>query len=793
MRTSLKHHLPCLAILLLTLLLLFFRSFDPQLTLNIGDDSMAVVRNHYRLLPTLFTGSWSATFGLGNPGAPTNPSPGFWLSYLVPYFKYVDANAFLHMFILGLAGYFFIHDYTRNRFASLSGGFFLMLQPHVLSHLLPGHVGHFIMAGWIVPSFLFTRRAVLNGGLFNWALTGTCFGLLLAAGQHDVAAFIGLALAAYGLCLLVIRVRSKSAVESWLATSGGIALAVILTVLLSYQSIFGNLLKQLAPRAEATADQSGQTDKMSANEQWLWATQWSIPPVETIDAAVPGFFGWGSSNPTNPYRGRIGQTEGWMEHRQGLPNLNDVCQYLGAVMLLGVLLAFLYRRRDPEVWFFAVAGVLALLLSYGKFAPLYRFFYAIPGMESMRNPIKWYYVTSLCAGILGALGWAAVTRADRPALSRPRAALTAFLPGLAIIGLAALMLTRFEANPFPFWQQPSLVTLSARSIGLAALIWGLAGMGLFLILSAANMKNRSARAGMGLVLLVLIGELAAVNVHYMPYHPWANETKAGPFNDFLATSKQPYRFRFLRQDGVFYLLREIANMEGMELADPYASRLSDPYLNLQRIMEPADPFKFWRLSNVRYIVSPGSLNNPAFKPVLTLKAGSTTVTVSEFRDALPRCFWVSSWRKATEKDAPALMKAPTFDPGREALIHEPAPSLPEPPADADTNAVCRIVHYEWSRIRLETTSTSPGLVVCLNRFDPDFKALVDGKPVPLWKTDAIMQSCAVPAGRHTVEFAYEPEGGRKGLAIIAAGWLLAGATILVGILLRRRQLKEVHS
>lgn len=784
MNASLKHHLPGLAILLLILLLLFLRSFDPRLTLSVGDDSLAIMRNHYRLLPTMFTGSWVATNGLGNGGAPVDAAPGFLFTFLVPFFKYVDANALFHLFVMGLAGYFFIHDCTRNRFAALTGGLFLMLQPHILSHLLPGHVGHFIMAGWIVPSFLFTRRAILQGGLLNWSLAGTCFGFLVAAGQHDVAAFIGISLSAYGLFLLARTAKTRKSIGSWLGVGGGVVWVCILTGLLAYQALFGGLRTQLRSQQKAKVTQQEQAETVNPQEKWFWATQWSVPPIETLDAAVPGFFGWGSSDPQNPYRGRIGQTEGWMKHRQGMPNLNDVCQYVGGIMLLGLLLALGLRRRDPEVWFFAVLGVVTLVLSFGKFGPLYQYFFAIPGVDSLRNPIKWYYVTSLCAGILGALGLAEASRGDSPALPRWKSALLAFLPGLIVVAVAAAALSSLEKSAFPFWQQKALVEASEASVSHALVIWVLAGLSVFLILMG---KKSLSRLGMGLAVLVLAGELIFVNSHYMPYHTWENEVRAGPFNDFLDTVKKPYRFRFLRQDGVFHLLKGIVEMEGLENADPYAARIQDTFLRIQRELEPRDPLKFWQLSNVRYVVAPGTLKDPALTPVLSLKAGNTTVTVHEFLNALPRCLWVSSWEVIPEREAAARMARPDFDPARQALVHEPAPGLAAPPTTPDSNATCRIASYAWTRTAVETTSERNGLVVCLSQFDPNIKALVDGKPAPLYKVNGMLQACPVPAGRHQVEFLYQPEGAKRARLISGIAWGLVLASIAAGFLIDRRR------
>ncbi|MFO7534861.1 MAG: YfhO family protein [Kiritimatiellia bacterium] len=736
------------------------------------------------MLPTLFTGSWFAQDGMGNAGAPYNVTPGYALPFLVPFTKYVDANAIFALFFMGLGGYFLLYDMTRNRFAAFMGGLFLMLQPHVLSHLLPGHSGHFVMAAWVPLIFLFTRRAVLTGGFINWVMAGSCMGAMVAAGQHDVAAFLCMAVAAYGLFLLVRSRANRTTPRQWAGTFGGILVAGILVVLMSYQALFANLVNQVAADKSATSLENTSGQSMSSEEKWFWATQWSVPPVEMIDTAVPGFFGWGSSDPVNPYRGRIGQTEGWMTHRQGMPNLNDVCQYLGAITLLGLLLALVFRWRDPEVWFFAVAGGITLLLAFGKFGPLYRLFFSIPGMDSLRNPIKWFYVTSLSAGVLGALGLAEATRMDAPAITRMKAALLAFIPGLMLLAAGMVLLGQMENNPFPFWQQKALVRQSAESVGWAALFWGAGGLALYLMLTGRGAKKTwSQRLGMAMAIAAMTAELFYVNSHYMPYHAWEPEVNGGPFTPFVKSVQMPCRFRFLRQDGIFHHIREISAMEGMEFADPFPSRLPDAFLILQRRLEQADPIKFWRLCNVRYIVAPAALKDPLLQPVLSLKAGNTSVVIHELKTALSRCVRVTRWRAVPEKEAAELMAARGFDPGQEVLVHAPASDLPVLSSTAPSPSSCRITSFSLTRVIAETESDQPGMVVFLTRYHPDWRATVDGQPVPCWKANGIMQACPVPAGKHTLEWAYTPSGGKRALQVALAGWGLSAFLIFVGVLL----------
>jgi hypothetical protein len=63
-----------------------------------------------------------------------------------------------------------------------------------------------------------------------------------------------------------------------------------------------------------------------------------------------------------------------------------------------------WRARRPEVAFWAGAALVSLLLAWGKYAPLYRLFYALPKMSSIRNPVKFLYPFEVAMAVLFAFG-----------------------------------------------------------------------------------------------------------------------------------------------------------------------------------------------------------------------------------------------------------------------------------------------------------------------------------------------------------------------------------------------------
>ena len=61
-----------------------------------------------------------------------------------------------------------------------------------------------------------------------------------------------------------------------------------------------------------------------------------------------------------------------------------------------------------------------------------------------------------------------------------------------------------------------------------------------------------------------------------------------------------------------------------------------------------------------------------------------------------------------------------------------------------------------SRIDLRTDADAPGWLVLSELDFPGWVATVDNRPLPIHRANAIFRAVCVPAGQHTVRFAFHP-------------------------------------
>ena len=131
-------------------------------------------------------------------------------------------------------------------------------------------------------------------------------------------------------------------------------------------------------------------------------------------------------------------------------------------------------------------------------------------------------------------------------------------------------------------------------------------------------------------------------------------------------------------------------------------------------------------------------------------AHSGDVKIYENLDVLPRAFLVQ-------------------DPG--ALASQPA-ALP-----LIQNTGARIVNYEAEHVVIQIDSDKPGYLVLTDTAYPGWQATVDGGPVQIQPAWGLFRSVPVPAGKHTVEFRFDPASLKLG-ALVSAAALLAWLALL---------------
>ena len=113
-----------------------------------------------------------------------------------------------------------------------------------------------------------------------------------------------------------------------------------------------------------------------------------------------------------------------------------------------------------------------------------------------------------------------------------------------------------------------------------------------------------------------------------------------------------------------------------------------------------------------------------------------------------------------------------YDPRRVAWVEATADKLVGLAGAADGSEPVRVLQGDDpTRVDLEVTLRSPGLVVLADVFYPGWRLEVDGQPVEILRVDRAMRGAIVPAGSHRLAYTYRPASVVAGAALSAVGAL----------------------
>lgn len=100
--------------------------------------------------------------------------------------------------------------------------------------------------------------------------------------------------------------------------------------------------------------------------------------------------------------------------------------------------------------------------------------------------------------------------------------------------------------------------------------------------------------------------------------------------------------------------------------------------------------------------------------------------------------------------------------------------------------------YDANRLLYETDSKTGGTVVFAEIYYPGWRSYVDGEEVEHGRANYILRAMNVPAGKHTIEFVFDPKSLHvtEAIAYTALGLLLVGFIVGVVTAVRRRKTAE---
>ena len=424
--------------------------------------------------------------------------------------------------------------------------------------------------------------------------------------------------------------------------------------------------------------------------------------------------------------------------------------YAGSLLFAPAIYA-VRRVRSRNTWFFLIVALFGV--GAGTSAPLVTHLLSVtPGFRfAVNDRMIFYAVLGLC--VLAAIGLDAWLR------TRDRALAWYFLGTAAALTLMAFVTETHLA--------PDYVIVNATR---AVLPLALGGMAL-LILSAP----KAIVALLALLLVQRAGEAGSLQptVPRRAFYP--------PFAGLeVMRANEPFRIVGVGAilppaTSTHYGLEDIRGFEALTLGrllDTYVFWSVEVPVWSNRVDSLAPPFL--DLMNTRFAIAPAHYVPPAW---WVRRAGNDAYAILENTRVLPRAFVPRHVvHRATNANVRIDLQLAT-DFADTAWIESD-----EPPAKVPNGAGRVTVAHEGSGLRMRATMEREGWIVISNSAWRGWRALVDGKEVPVKFANRAFLAVKVPAGEHDVRLFYRPRG------FVVGAWV-SGVTALglvLGLVLLRR-------
>jgi uncharacterized membrane protein YfhO len=100
-----------------------------------------------------------------------------------------------------------------------------------------------------------------------------------------------------------------------------------------------------------------------------------------------------------------------------------------------------------------------------------------------------------------------------------------------------------------------------------------------------------------------------------------------------------------------------------------------------------------------------------------------------------------------------------FDPSKTAIVDLRFKDLVNGTPTADTFRQIKLIEYSPNKMMYQYNSESPCLAVFSEIYykgNQDWKAYVDGEPLPHFRANYALRAMSLPSGEHKLEFKFEP-------------------------------------
>ena len=718
-----------------------------------------------------------------------------------------------YVFVMLLGFYILMRAFDFSVWLASLGAIIWAFSSYFFIIIAAGHIWKFVTLAYIPPTIagmvLVYRGKYLFGGLLT-----AIFVALQIVSHHVQMSYYFLFVMLFMAVAFGVSAYQKKELPRFFKATGVLVVAGVLGVCINLSNLYHTYeysKETMRGKSELVKPDTHNQTKGGLERDYI--TQWSYGIGETFSLLVPNVKG-GASVPlaanekamekANPMYGSIYNQLGqyWGEQ----PGTSGPV-YVGAFVMFLFILG-LFVVKGPMKWALLAATVLSVLLSWGKnFMGFTDFFLDyIPMYDKFRAVSSILVIAEFTIPLLAMLALKQIIA--RPQIIKEQA--KAFYISFGLTGGIALLFALAPRFFFPSYvssmEMQALQSIPADQ--LAPLIANLEEVRVSIFTSDAwrsffvvsigavllwlyGMGKLKSELTIGVLLLLCLVEMWNVNKRYLYDAQFVPQTvRTESFRptetDKAILEDKTLDYRVLNlasntfnENNTSYWHKSIGGYHAAKLRryqEMIEEHISPEMSNLFKAVSEAggdmakvdaSAFPVLNMLNTRYFIFP-------------LQGGKTMPIQNPY--TLGNAWFVDKvqYVNNANEEIESLHKVM---PAKVAVVDKKFAEQVKPVAVSDSLRFVKLVAYEPNDLKYEVSSEKGGVVVFSEIYYPGWQAYIDGVEAPHGRADYILRAMNVPAGKHTVEFKFDPKSlhTTEIIAFVALG-LLAMAVLLLLVL-----------
>lgn len=725
-----------------------------------------------------------------------------------------------YVFIMLLGFYILLRAFNFKVWMATLGAVIWAFSSYFFIIIAAGHIWKFVTLAYIPPTI--AGMVLVYRGKYLWgAVVTALFVALQIMSNHPQMSYYFLFVMLFMAMAYGVSAWKEKQMPRFLKASAVLVVSGLVGVCINLSNLYHTYqYSKESMRGKSELVKANSADQTDSGLERSYITQWSYGIGETFSLLVPNVKG-GASVPlaqnekamekANPmYSGLYSQLGQYWGEQPGTSGP----VYVGAfVMFLFVLGLFVVK--GPMKWALAGGTLFSILLSWGhNFMGLTDFFIDyIPMYSKFRAVSSILVIAEFTIPLLAVMALKEVI--ERPLLIREQAKV--FYGSFALTGGLALLFALAPSFFFPSYvssaelsalQQaisadqlaPILVNLEeVRSSIFTSDAWRsffiiLLGVALVWMYGAGKLR---ASLLVGLLTVLCLTDMWSVNKRYLYDDQFvAKGTEMQPFLQPTETDKE-----ILKDKSLDYRVLNLSVNTFNENNTAYWHKSIGGYhaAKLRRYQELIETHIQGEITSLfKKLPEVGgdmTLLGSGLTPVLNmlntryyifpLQGGKTMPLFNPY--ALGNAWFVDEV-KYVDNANEEIEALRSIDLARTVVVDKRFAGCVKPSAADSLNAIT-LKAYKPNALTYEVNTAKGGTVVFSEIYYPGWRSYVDGKEVEHGRADYVLRAMNVPAGKHTVEFVFDPQSLHvtEGIAFTALALLAVGVLLAIGLPWYRRR------